>query len=104
MSGFLFPLTCLQATTSHVDTKMKKNEYIRDWSSETFTFSNHSPPMLSKVGPHTVRVEIFIMTVDPYHGIQITRKELSKTVVMIANWKNLLFSMAYMKILYRFRG
>ena len=35
--------------------------------------------------PSTVGVKIFIMAVDPYSGIQMNRKELTETFMMISN-------------------
>ena len=35
---------------------------------------------LSEVDPHTVSVKIFITLVDPQRGIQMNRKELTKTL------------------------
>ena len=37
--------------------------------------------LTSKIDPHTVKVKIFIMAVDPYHiGIQMKQKELTKNI------------------------
>ena len=42
--------------------------------------------LTSKVNPRTVIVKIFKMAVDPYHmGIQMDRKELTKTFMMTSN-------------------
>ena len=39
-----------------------------------------------------------------FDGIQIKQKELTKTAMMILNWKNPLVSMVFTKIFQRFRG
>ena len=45
-------------------------------------------PYASKVDPRTVRIILFVMAVDPINrGIQIKRKELAKTRMMLSNWK-----------------
>ena len=41
--------------------------------------------LMTKVNPHTLRVKIFIMAVDNSIGIQMNRKELTKTFMMISN-------------------
>ena len=45
------------------------------------------------------------MDVDPYNiGIQMKRKELTKTVMMILEWKNPLVAMFFFKLIQRFKG
>ena len=39
----------------------------------------------TKVNPHTVRVQIFIMAVTHNIGIQMNQKDLTKTFMMISN-------------------
>ena len=43
--------------------------------------------MTSTDGLRTGRTKLFILAVDPYVGIQMSRKELTKTFMMILNWK-----------------
>ena len=41
--------------------------------------------LTTKVDPRTVKVEIFLMAVDPYYiGIQMNWEELAKTFMMIS--------------------
>ena len=41
---------------------------------------------MTNIDPRTVRIKIFIITVDPlYMGIQMNQKELTKTFMMISN-------------------
>ena len=40
--------------------------------------------LTTKVDPRTARVEILLMAVDPYIDIQMNRKELTKTFMMIS--------------------
>ena len=46
------------------------------------------------------------MAVDLTHtiGIQMKRRELTNTFLVISNWKNPLVSKVYTKILQRFKG
>ena len=45
------------------------------------------------------------MALDPQHRyIQMNRKELTKTFMMISNWKITLVAMAYAMIFQRFKG
>ena len=56
--------------------------------------------MTSRVDPHTVTVNIFILVI----GIEMKRKELTKRFMIISNWKNPLVSMVYTQIWLRFKG
>ena len=56
------------------------------------------------VDPRNARVKIFIMAVDHNIGIQMKRKVLTKTFMMISNWKSHLFPMVYTKLFQRFNG
>ena len=39
---------------------------------------------MSKINPHTVRIEIFVMAITHNTGIQIKQKKLTKTCMMIS--------------------
>ena len=41
--------------------------------------------LTTKVDPCTVRINIFLMAVDPYYRYQMNQKELTKTFIMISN-------------------
>ena len=60
--------------------------------------------MTSKVDPRNVRVKIFLLAVDHNIGIQMYHKGLTKTFMMVSNYKNPLVSMVYMKVFQRFKG
>ena len=56
---------------------------------------------MSKDVPRTERIKY----VDPYNiGIQMKRKEPTKTLMMISNWKNPLVSMVHTNIFQLWEG
>ena len=57
-----------------------------------------------KDSPRTERVKIFMIAVDPSIGIQMKRKELTKTFMIISNRKNPLVPMVYTKRTQRCKG
>ena len=57
--------------------------------------------LTSKVDPSTVRMKPFIIVIETH--IQMKRKELTKTFMMIYNLKNPLVFMVYTKIFQRFK-
>ena len=59
---------------------------------------------MTKVDLRAVRVKIYVMVVDPQKGIQMNRKELTNTFMMIFNWKNPFDLCGFYKIIQRCKG
>ena len=57
-----------------------------------------------KDGPRTERIKYLLWPYTYNIGIQMNRKEITKTFMMISNWKKHLVFMVYTKIYQRCKG